>query len=65
MHIAERKRLYEEVHPETQHGATLKRGTAPSRKVCDTEAERFTSDTAKKTGTSERAIQPHASRGEN
>lgn len=64
MHIAERKRLYEEAHPETKKGATLNKGNVPYRKVCETEAERFTADTAAKTGTSERKVQLDASRGE-
>lgn len=67
MHIAERKRLYEEAHPETKKGTSQASGMnekiGRGRKVCD-DVERFTSDTAKKTGTSERKVQLDASRGE-
>ena len=57
MHIAERKRLYEEAHPETKQGGTRK---GSSRQVGDLDEERFTADTAAKTGTSERAKQGDA-----
>lgn len=48
-HLARRKQLYEAMHPETRHGANQHtRGEeAP---------ERFTADTAKKTGASERTV---------
>jgi N6-adenosine-specific RNA methylase IME4 len=62
-HTAERKRLYEEIHPETKHGV-VGNGREKSRKVCDSTPERFTADTAKKTGTSERKVQLDAARGE-
>lgn len=62
IHIAERKRLYEAVHPETRNGTNQHSGRV--RKVCEPSSERFTSDTAKKTGTSERKVQLDASRGE-
>lgn len=66
MHIAERKRLYEEAHPETQHGKApgSPDGRGKVAKSATLGAERFTSDTAKKTGTSERKVQLDASRGE-
>lgn len=66
IHTAERKKLYEEMHPETKHGAIGRNHDKPqSRKVCNSEkADRFTTDTAKKTGTSERKVQLDAARGE-
>lgn len=62
MHIAERKRLYEEMHPETKNGA-IGNGRKKVRQVGEATSDRFTADTAEKTGTSERAIQRDASRG--
>ena len=59
MHIAERKRLYEDAHPEMKNGGGAKgvRGK-PDRQVGELDKpERFTADTAEKTGTSERAVQ--------
>lgn len=60
--MAERKRIYEELHPETRHG-----GAPKSRKSGDKEKSqdlatcsmfpRFTAATAKATGFSERAVQ--------
>jgi hypothetical protein len=55
LHLAERKRIYEKLHPETKHGATG-RGREKSRQVGDSN-DRFTKDTAKITGKSERTIQ--------
>lgn len=54
-----RKAAYEALHPETVHGGDRK----SSRKVCDLNQDRFTSDTAAKTGRSERSIQQDAERG--
>jgi hypothetical protein len=58
-----RKDAYEALHPETKHGSP-----SVSRQVGDTRErsgiDRFTSDTAAKTGQSERAIQRDAERGE-
>ena len=51
--VAWRKRIYEELHPETKREATLKQNS-PSRQVGETEVDRFTTDTAKATGQSER-----------
>lgn len=66
MFTARRKELYEALHPETVREATLKQGDAsPSRKFCETgKADRFTADTAAKTGASERKVQLDAERGE-
>jgi ParB/RepB/Spo0J family partition protein len=54
LHIGRRKEIYERTHPETAHGAVGRGGK--SRKLCDTK-DRFTKDTAKKTGQSERKVQ--------
>lgn len=62
IHIAERKKLYEAMHPETKKGQ-FNQHTAANRQLGDKQNDRFTSDTAEKTGTSERAIQRDASRG--
>jgi len=56
--IAARKEIYERVHPETRVGATGRKG----RKICD-DTDRFTKDTAAKTGRSERSVQLDAKRG--
>lgn len=62
IHITERKRLYEALHPETRNGAN--QHTRQSlRKVCEPSTDRFTADTARKTGTSERKVQLDAARG--
>lgn len=55
---ARRKAIYEELHPETRHGGERE----PSRQVGD--LPRFTEDTAKATGQSERTVQRVAERGE-
>jgi hypothetical protein len=63
-HHARRKVLHEQKHPETKRTATLKRGNqkAPSRQNGETK-NRYTKDTAEKTGDSERTIQRHVERG--
>ncbi|RUW17168.1 ParB N-terminal domain-containing protein, partial [Mesorhizobium sp. M1E.F.Ca.ET.041.01.1.1] len=63
--IRRRKDAYEALHPETRREATLKQGTElPSRQVGETgKIDRFTTDTAAKTGQSERAVQRAAERG--
>ena len=71
-HTAERKKIYERNHPETM--PTKKggpgRGKQTRRQIGDESAgahksaERFTKDTAAKTGQSERTIQRDARRGE-
>jgi ParB-like chromosome segregation protein Spo0J len=55
---ARRKAIYIELHPETENGATGV-GRGPEER-----AERFTSETAKVTGNSERVVQRNAERGE-
>jgi ParB-like chromosome segregation protein Spo0J len=57
---ARRKAIYEELHPETAHGVNQH---SSSRQLGDS-SERFTSDTAKVTGQSERKVQRDAERGE-
>lgn len=57
-----RKEAYEALHPETRHGA-IGGGHEQSRKLCDS-ADRFTADTARATGQSERLVQLNAERGE-
>ena len=59
---ARRKQIYEEIHPETVHGATGG-GHDQSRQVGDS-APRFTEDTAQASGKSERTVQRDAERGE-
>lgn len=55
------KDAYETLHPKAQHG-----GDRASRQLGDlNDAERFTADTATKTGQSERAVQRDAKRGVN
>jgi N6-adenosine-specific RNA methylase IME4 len=61
LHLDKRKKFYEKLHPETQHGATG-RGRQKSRQLGDSN-DRFTKDTAKKTGHSERTIQRETKRG--
>lgn len=59
---ARRKAIYERLHPETSHGSP-----SVSRQVGDTRdrssTDRFTADTAKATGQSERKVQRDAERG--
>lgn len=62
IHIAERKQLYEVMHPETKNGA-VGNGREKVRKLCEPTADRFTADTATKTGRSERSVQADAARG--
>lgn len=79
MHVSERKKLYEELHPETKSGKHQNRanqhGKVEDRKVYDPaeealfneilqrQAKRFSADTAAKTGRSESAVQKDAARG--
>jgi N6-adenosine-specific RNA methylase IME4 len=65
MHLAERKRIYEKLHPETK--STSKGGVGRAKQTRrqngDESVERFTKDVAKKTGKSERTIQREVERG--
>jgi hypothetical protein len=54
--LKRRKELYEALHPETKRGATLKQG--PKRQNVATEIPSFAADTAAKTGTSRRTVEP-------
>lgn len=56
-----RKRAYEEKYPETKHGA-VGRGGKSRQNGDSSSAPRFSSDTAEKTGLSERSIQRQAHR---
>ena len=57
---AKRKEAYLRKHPETGHG-----GDRASRQVGDLDStDRFTKETADRTGQSERTIQRNAERGE-
>jgi len=60
-HHARRKELHQQRHPETRHGNTG-RGRGKSRQNGETN-DRYTKDTAKKTGDSERTIQRNVKRG--
>lgn len=58
---ARRKELYEALHPETVNGANQHTRVRQIGEA--SEADRFTADTAVKTGTSERVVQRDAERG--
>lgn len=60
MHIGKRKEIYERQHPETKHGAAG-RGREKSAQV-EHSKNRFTKDTAAKTGKSEQTIRRDATR---
>lgn len=64
--IAERKRLYETLHPETQAGAVRAAAMNRSigRDVAANLSPTFTTATARAAGKSERTIQRAAHRGE-
>lgn len=64
MHIAERKRLYEEAHGKAKANSAHAANKAMGKDVSADPAVTFTSDTVTKTGRSERAVQTDASRGE-
>ncbi|MCK1497010.1 ParB N-terminal domain-containing protein [Bradyrhizobium sp. 188] len=59
MHIGRRKEIYERRHPETKHGGDRK---GSSSQIANLKKDRFTADTARKTGKSEAAIQRDATR---
>jgi ParB-like chromosome segregation protein Spo0J len=64
---ARRKAIYEDLHPETKAGASQAAGMNASqgrRRQLGDDVDRFTVDTAKATGKSERAVQRDAERGE-
>jgi ParB family chromosome partitioning protein len=60
--IARRKEVYEAIHPETKHGASLGNGHVEDSSTRE-RAPRFITDTAAKTGIGERSISKHAERG--
>lgn len=66
--IAERKCIYEALHPETAHGGDRKSRSAKhkksSRQIGDSLTSRFTKHTSDATGLSERSVQRMAERGE-
>jgi ParB family transcriptional regulator, chromosome partitioning protein len=55
-----RKEAYEALHPETRHGQNQH---TRSRQIGDSTSDRFTADTAARTGQSERSVQRDAERG--
>jgi ParB-like chromosome segregation protein Spo0J len=63
MHTVRRKELYEIVHPATKHGGDRK--SKKSSGQVGHLNERFTKETAKKTGQSERKVRRDAGRGKN
>jgi ParB/RepB/Spo0J family partition protein len=63
LHLAERKRIYERLHPETKLGASGK-GRAKVRQNGEAN-DRFTKDSADKTGKSERTVQREIARAAN
>lgn len=64
-HTAERKRLYEDAHGKAKAIGARAANKAMGNDASENFSVAFTSDTAKKTGTSERKVQLDASRGEN
>ncbi|MCW5715718.1 MAG: ParB N-terminal domain-containing protein [Bauldia sp.] len=60
--IARRKAIYEQLHPQTKHGGNLVGDGVAKMATPDT--LRFTADTAKASGMSERVVQRRAERGE-
>jgi ParB-like chromosome segregation protein Spo0J len=64
MHVARRKELYEAAHPETKHGGD-RRSKKSSGQVGHLRGDRFTKETAKATGQSERKVRRDAARGNN
>jgi N6-adenosine-specific RNA methylase IME4 len=61
LHQAERKRLYEKLHPETKHGGDRKSAKAKSSRL-NWRVERYSKDAAGKTGKSERSVQREVER---
>lgn len=64
MFTRRRKEAYEALHPETRHGGDRKSDQVAKSATCSEEDNRFTFDTAAKTGHSERTVQLDAERGE-
>jgi ParB/RepB/Spo0J family partition protein len=62
-HYAARKPLYEKLHPETV-SVTKRGGPGRGKKNARQNGDRFTKDTAKKTGKSERTVQREVERGD-
>jgi hypothetical protein len=60
--VSKRKAAYEATHPETKHGA-IGRGRGKSGQVGHS-SDRFTTDTARRTGKPERTIRRDATRAE-
>jgi len=58
-HIARRKAIYEEIHPETKHGGNQ----SPSGKFFHTDKASFVQETASASGKTDRAIRMAAARG--
>jgi len=56
IHLAERKRVFDEMHPEARHGGDRRSDKARSRDQVAKLATRFTAEAAARTGLSERAI---------
>jgi ParB/RepB/Spo0J family partition protein len=61
LYIGRRKELYEKLHPETKHGARGRGRSKKSRQVGNSN-NRFTKETAKLAGQSERKVQRDAAR---
>ena len=59
--LAEKKRIYEHLHPETKHGACGNKGG----KILENEINSFSTDTAEKTGLSKRTIEQSIQIAEN
>ena len=62
-HFAARKQIYEKLYPRTKHGGDPKSAEGKSSRQ-NGDLKRFTEDTAKKTGKSERSVQREVERGE-
>jgi hypothetical protein len=63
MHVARRQELYEKVHGKAKARGANAANKTMGRDASDTLADAFTTETAKKTGTSERQVQRDAARG--
>lgn len=56
LHLAERKRVWEKLHPQTRHGGDRKSRTNKSKNQVAESATRFTAEAAERIGLSERSI---------